>query len=114
MAAPAAARKQHLASCAKERRMSLMDIVLGMIEERPGCTVDDLMPDLPQYSRQQVKQAMQNLSFTDRARCVRQGVRGRRKGAKPGRYYPIEREPMPGPFAIPRVANSVFQLGALA
>jgi hypothetical protein len=57
---------------------------------------------------------MQNLSFTDRARCVRQGVRGRRKGAKPGRYYPIEREPMPEPFAIPRVANSVFQLGALA
>jgi hypothetical protein len=94
--------------------MSLMDIVLGMIDARPGCTVDDLMPDLPQYSRQQVKQAMQNLSFTDRARCVRQGVRGQHKGAKPGRYYPIERDPQPKPFVIPRVANSVWQLGSRA
>ena len=93
----------------------LTDLVLGLIEDEPGRNVDELMPELPEYTREQVKQALQNLSHTKRARCERQGVKGKHKGAKPGRYWPVEvplvrREQAPSPGRV----SSVWDLGAVA
>lgn len=92
----------------------LTDLVLGLIEERPGSNVDDLMPDLPEYSRAQVMQALQNLAFTKRALCERRGGLGRGKGAEPGRYYPVEPEPIAAAPIVRRGVSSVWQLGICA
>lgn len=93
----------------------LTDIVVGMIEDRPGSTVDDLLPDLPEYRRDQVMKAMQIVAFYKRIRCERQDGKGRYKGAKPGRYYPVERdkEPVERGRTFGRV-SSVWDLGRLA
>jgi hypothetical protein len=94
--------------------MSLMQSVCDLVEERPGSTIDDLLPELPGYSRAQVKQALNHSSFNGNLRCERQRAKGRGKGSNPGRYYAAGLKPAAKPFVIPNVANSVWQLGSRA
>jgi hypothetical protein len=47
-------------------------------------------------------------------RCEKQGVRGRHKGAKPGRYYVVDQPAAQPVREIPKCANSVFALGDYA
>jgi hypothetical protein len=92
----------------------LIDLVSDLIEDRPGSNVDELLPELPGYTRHQVKQALQNASFRGTLRCEKQGVRGRHKGAKPGRYYVVDQPAVQPVRQIPKCANSVFALGDYA
>ena len=69
---------------------ALTHIVIGLIEEAPGSTVDDLLPDCEGHTRQQVLAAVHWLANTGRLRCERQGGRGiRLGGSNPGRYFPV-------------------------
>lgn len=92
--------------------MFLSDIVIGLIEDNEGANVDDLLPHLPDYTRKQVMAALQNLSFAGRVKCVRQGVKGRHRGAKPGRYWLADAAVTPSVTKPqPRPVNSIFQMG---
>jgi hypothetical protein len=92
----------------------LIDLVSDLIEDRPGSNVDELLPELPGYTRHQVKQALQNASFRGTLRCEKQGVRGRHKGAKPGRYYVVDQPAAQPVRELPKCANSVWALGDYA
>lgn len=90
---------------------ALTDRVMDLIEESPGCTLDDLQVELPEYTRNQVRRAMQHLANTKRARCERQSSKGRGRGSVSGRYWVSE---PPAPVVhFPRVA-SVWELGSRA
>ena len=87
----------------------LINRVIDLIEDQPGSDVDELLPQLEGFTRHQVKQALQNGAFRGRLRCEKQGVKGRHKGAKPGRYYLAEKVETSQPARqIPRCANSVW------
>ena len=47
---------------------ALTHIVIGLIEEAPGSTVDDLLPDCEGHTRQQVLAAVHWLANTGRLR----------------------------------------------
>jgi hypothetical protein len=66
----------------------LTTIVMDLIEDSPGATVDDILVGCDGYTRKQVLTAVHWLAGVGRVRCVRQAGRGRQGGSFPGRYYP--------------------------
>lgn len=94
--------------------MSLMTLLVDLIQERGQATVDDLMPEIEGYSRQQVLDALKNAAYRKRLDCIT-GRRGAgRKGGLPGIYKLAEEEvARRAPPVLPRI-NSVWQLGEMA
>lgn len=91
--------------------MSAIRLVTELIDERGSGTVDDLMPEIDGYTRQQVLNALQNAAAIGLITC--DGRRPPQKGsrlAKPGTYRTKKTEPT----MRRRPVSSVWQLGACA
>lgn len=89
--------------------MCLTDTVIALIEEAQCATVDDLMPEIEGYTRQQVMTCINNAVSLGRLTRIRRGgpISGA-GGSLPGIYGPAAQKARPLP------PNSVWQLGAQA
>lgn len=71
--------------------MSATQLVSALVEEMGHATVDDLMPEMEGYTRQQVLSALSNAVQTDLLECdgpgPRRGIGGGR-GSLPATYRP--------------------------
>ena len=95
--------------------MSLTQAVANLVCELGEVSGDALLPYLPEYSREQVFQALQNARYSKKIRIVRRG-KPIGRGSRPGVYAPPDggtsqpppKEPM---VRRPMPVNSIFQLG---
>jgi hypothetical protein len=95
--------------------VNLTEIVVAMVQEAGKATVDDLMPDLPGYTRRQVQACLRNSAYNNLLVCL---SRGEHKGGGtsfrgrlPGVFAPV---PEPSNVECPRPANSVWEWGTRA
>ena len=107
--------------------MSLIQDVVDTVNEMGEVTVDDIAPQLPQYTHIQISRALNAARFERRITLVERGARqGYRGGSLPSVYAPLgapsdEDDDAPlrtrtcirGDYGIPRV-SSVWELGAVA
>lgn len=68
--------------------MSLIQTVAALVEEAGTAHADQLLPDCPGYTRQQVISALQNAAQLGLIHCVARRCAGRPLGALPGIYAP--------------------------
>lgn len=92
--------------------MFLTDIVLGLLEDHPGATVDEILPECEGHDREQVFAALHWMAHKKRVRCDRQpGLGVAVGGSLPGRYYALEPAKPRAEKQCPRV-SSVWDLGS--
>lgn len=110
---------QGVRHCAKHHRprdpQSLRCRVEAAVAQHGPCTVDAIEPLLPDYTREQILNALAELRKTHRLVMTERGPRlGRGRGSAPATYDTPERgKPYTRPAPRPMVA-SVFDLWRLA
>lgn len=73
----------------RKETVSLRATVAKLVAQRGEATIDDLAPLLPDYSRHQIMQAMQNARYAGMLDC--DGPKwGGRYGRMPGTYRPAD------------------------
>jgi DNA-binding Lrp family transcriptional regulator len=112
MAAPAAARKQHLASCAKERRMSLQDEVVSAIED-DGPISSEKIQEATGWPRKRVENAIYRALRKGLIRTAGFEPRTPGKGGQATALYEMTPKKEPA-FCPSKCINSVWQLGSRA
>lgn len=103
-------------------RMSLIDAVTALVKRAGRASVDDILPDCHGHTRKQVLYALRNASMRDLVHWVAHSLATGKRGKQPGIYAPgpgpMKVKPAPrivrAPSPLPKSANSVFQLGAMA
>lgn len=102
--------------------MNIRQDVIDALDElgRPA-SGDDLLPHLPDYTRDQVFQALQNAKWDKKVVIVEPSkALGKGKGRTPATYAIAEVAPAPAPSSkslsewVDRPVNSVFELGTRA
>lgn len=96
--------------------MSLRAEIIELVRERGSATVDELMPHMEEWTREQVLRAMQRAKFERVFECDRNvggRVGGSRKGgSKPARYRLHPRIQPPPPKVVPKPLASVWELAS--
>jgi hypothetical protein len=95
--------------------MSINLDVLGELEDLGVASCDDIAPLLPEYTRDQIKQSLQNLRYMGRVRvAVASTGRGAGGGKTVARYALAQREEAQEPAVIYRPYSSVWDMGTRA
>lgn len=95
--------------------MSLRQEVVDLVEElcgAVGVSGDDLMPHFPEFTRDQVFQALQNAKW-DKKILIVEPAKATRAGKTQAKYGPVPRVEIVRP-AGPRPVCSVWELGIRA
>lgn len=90
--------------------MSLRATIIELVRELGSATVDELMPHMEEWSREQVLRAMQCARFERVLECDRNVGGSRKGGSKPARYWLHPRIQPPPPKVVPKPLASVWEL----
>ena len=93
--------------------MTLMDQLVAAVAAQGRATIDTLAPQLPQYTKKQLSNAINRASSRKRIELLdRPPAAGYGQGQPPAVYGPITQHGPQMPWAgRPRPPNSVFELG---